>query len=212
MIYRQSRFLAIELLLVTTGCCPMAQFFCGPDQSPWVDKSYATPQVAVATFLEAIRRDDSRQIYQSLSENFKVREGLPGALEFELAWRQLRKRYGYLHMLGTADVRRASQISQQLVSFELLLAGHHIRIDLRRQDYLSLSYEVDGLIEPLREGRYVDSLDPFLQILPPTDDGTTLVFSLTELEVEGLQPSELQRVELAREWKIDSISELGADL
>lgn len=212
MLRRTRSLLAISLLLVTSGCCSFLGFFCGPDRSPWVSKTYATPKEAIATFLEAIRRDDSRQIYRSLSQDFKDGEGLTGALEFELAWRQLKQRYGYLHLLGTARVRSGGSAGESFQSFELEFAGRRFQVGLRRQDYISLRYQVEGLTEPISEGRYVESLDQFLRILPPTDDGTIVQLTLTEIQVEGLQASELLLAEIGREWKVDSFGEIKTDL
>ncbi|MHC5066415.1 MAG: hypothetical protein ACYTG5_20870 [Planctomycetota bacterium] len=207
----QRCFLATAILLVTPGCCSLAQFFCGPDQSPWIPKSYGTPEDALATFLEAMRRDDSRQLYKSLSEDFKRREGLPGALEFELAWRQLRASYSYLHLLSNAEVGNSAPRGSRYHSFDLSIGGEVYRVSLRRQDFIRVVYVVPELEEPLEAGRYVDSLEGFLRIDPPDLAGLDIVVTLPEMEIEELSHEDLLRAEIGRSWKLDAFQVLDPD-
>ena len=51
--------LALLPLLGTGSCCWMARVFCGPDTSPWVPISYETSRATLATFLEAVRRENT---------------------------------------------------------------------------------------------------------------------------------------------------------
>ncbi len=204
----QRCFLASAILSVTPGCCSLAQFFCGPDKSPWIAKSYASPEDALATFLEALRRDDSRQMYLSLSEEFKEREGLLGALEFELAWRKLTEAYGYLHLLSSAEITNSTARGVRFHSFDLVIAGQVYRISLHRQDYIKATYQVPGFGEPLEAGRYVRSIEDFVQISPPTDTGTAIDVKLDGMEIEELSPRDLLRVEVGRFWRIDAIQQL----
>ncbi len=66
--------LAVILALPAPGCCTLARLFCGPDDSEWVQIDYKTAPAALATFMEAIRRDDCRVIYDSLGEALKRRQ------------------------------------------------------------------------------------------------------------------------------------------
>ena len=96
---RQIAILALVLALPASGCCSLARLFCGPDDSEWVQIDYRTPRAGLATFMEAVRRDDCRVIYDSLAETFKQRHSL-GLFEGCLFWERLKEAQSGLHLLG----------------------------------------------------------------------------------------------------------------
>ena len=101
---RRIIFLAMATAaLPMAGCCSLARLFCGPDESPWVSVDYQTPQLAVQTFLEALRRDDPEIVYLSMSEAFRNRLGVDSSTT-QMAWPKIREMNPGLHVAGYAKV------------------------------------------------------------------------------------------------------------
>ena len=108
---RAPQTLGLVALLATSGCCDLAAFFCGPDQSPWVRISYQTHREALATFMEAVKRDNVRLICESLSPRYKEELGIPGCFEAALVWEKIVEQTPEAHMLGRADVEGPEVLS-----------------------------------------------------------------------------------------------------
>ena len=102
MVSRRIALLALCLAFPAPGCCTLARLFCGPDDSEWVQISFRTPRGALATFKEAVRRDNCQVVYDSLGEDLKTRMDL-GLLEACVAWEKLKDEYTGLHLLGYAE-------------------------------------------------------------------------------------------------------------
>ncbi len=67
MSTRQIAILALVLALPASGCCSLAQLFCGPDDSEWPQIDFRTPRAGLATFMNAVLKDDCQVIYDSLA-------------------------------------------------------------------------------------------------------------------------------------------------
>lgn len=101
---RPLQIAALALLsLPLAGCCSMARLFCGPDTSPWVSVDFRTPELAVRTFLEALRRDDPEVLYQALSTRLRAELGVNGG-RTQMIWPKIKEQYSGLHMAGYAEI------------------------------------------------------------------------------------------------------------
>ena len=198
----------LALALASSGCCSMARFFCGPDRTPWVHVSYDTPQEALATFKEAVRREDTLVIFRSLSEDFKQRSGLTGWVEADLAWEEIREKVDGVHMLGYAEASEPKVVGHDRVALTLEISGYRIGLEFVRQAYWECRYP--GLYE---DGAPVDSLRNYVTITPDADAGTTdIVVQLKDLEIEHMDLRKLVRFEVGSEWKLDHIDNLDASV
>lgn len=203
-------------VLATPGCCSLARLFCGPDKSPWVPVAYDTPAQTLATFLEAIRRDNAREVYFCLSRSYLESLGLPSGVGFTVAWERLCAEIPHLHLAGYLPVP-AQPVAQQDqgVTYELDLDGTPLRVYLARQNYLEVRYRtVDGM--PRDVGRYLDAtLNGHLRLEPgePDIDGEPTSRLRLELPVEfthagvaTLPLEQFDRFAIGREWKIANLS------
>jgi hypothetical protein len=142
--------------LAATGCCSLAGLVCGPDRSDWVQKDFRTPEAALATVREALRRDARLALFESLSESFRARYGLAGSLELEVAIERLQDEVPGLHLLGRSKVEAIASAGADpnRAAFELRVAGRNFRADFVRQAYWELSWR-DGEGRRLRDGEFV---------------------------------------------------------
>src|SRR5262245_2446000 len=118
------RRLALLLgLLPQAACCSLARLFCGPDKTPWVSVSYDEPRLALATFLEALRRDDALVVYRSLSRGFCARNHLD-APTLGVVWDRLHEQIPYLHLAGYLPVPdKPVRETARRVTYELDVDG-----------------------------------------------------------------------------------------
>jgi hypothetical protein len=195
--------LASAAAALLASCCPLAQYLCGPDRSRWVSESHETHAAAVATFLEAVRRDNVAAIYRSLSEDFK-RRNVPGILEAHLAWQTIKARQSGVHLLGSARSRGWMRRSEDRVRYELEIHGRKVWLDVVRQPYVTVAFESDGPPEP--RGAYVTDLTPYVG-LRPSSSGTTVTITIPDVDLpDDLDPAAIRRVAAGVEWKIDDIA------
>ncbi|GAB4143082.1 MAG: hypothetical protein Fur0037_10640 [Planctomycetota bacterium] len=205
-------------LLPAAGCCSLAQLFCGPDRSEWVQIDYATPSAALRTFFEALGRDNVDVMLRSLDPDFKRERGLDG-LTARLAWDRVRNQYPYLHMARYAEVpARPSRGAGQNASFDLEVEGRRLRVDLRRRPYwLVLFLWPDGT---LHESSFpATGLPPYLALSEPDDEGNVRVllkdagfaaprFRLHH-DLDEASLDQIVRVEIGQEWRIRAIEMPG---
>ena len=147
MSTRQIAILALVLVLPASGCCSLARLFCGPDDSEWVQIDYRTPRAGLATFMEAVRRDDCRVIYDSLAETFKQRHSL-GLFEGCVFWERLKEEQSGLHLLGYAEVTEPALLPGR-AAYQLEYSGYCFRVELVEQQLVPWQ----GRAGPSREGR-----------------------------------------------------------
>ena len=123
--------LLLLLLLPLHGCCSMARLFCGPDRTKWVPVDHASPEAAVRTLLEALRRDDPEMVYLSLSTAYQQRLHLDHATA-QLAWARFTEANPGLHVAGYAKVPAAVRHGADRASMSLSIEGHELRVHLVR--------------------------------------------------------------------------------
>lgn len=197
------------------GCCTMARFFCGPDTSPWVPIAYDSAEATLRTFLEAVRRNQPSVVYGCLSPGFKRQHGLDGLL-VQAAWERLEAQVPGLHLLGYAEVPKEPQQRQDGgVSYELVVEGQALRIDLVRQSYWELRYRGrDGRPRETSTALDHDTLNGVVRV---TDKGLDPVDELPQAEI-ALEPrvvlhpgtpklrlEDVDELTVGREWKIAEI-------
>ncbi len=203
--------LTLTAALPLGGCCSMARLFCGPDRSPWVPIAYDSPRAALATFLEAARRDDAVIAYRSLSADHKARlrreHGLGGSLVAALAWEHLKKEVP-LHLLGYAAVGEPERRTADGATFVVAVEGHDVRIDLVRQPYWSVQFAAaDGTAK--EAGGFLRTLNGNARIQPADEDeASRLTLDPIVFPHEGSEQvtvDQLIRAEIGCEWKVDRI-------
>ncbi len=113
----------------------MFSYFCGPDQGRWVVRDYRTPESALETFLEAVRREHTQTIAEALSEDAKRAYGLTGIFETTLAWERLKTEVPGLHLLGEAAVPPLQPSGDGRWRATLTVAGQVIDLWLVEQPF-----------------------------------------------------------------------------
>ncbi len=199
------RLAAAAALLPLSGCCDLALWWCGPDKSHWVAQSFLTPDEALATFVEATRRDRPDIVYRALSEGFKQRVGLPGAFEAAVGWERLKEQYSGIHLLARATISPAERLADDRVRYRLELRGYRFDVELVRLAWVGLRYDVDGASEPLEA--FVGELRDHIAL------GPGLIPSSVRLEVplDGAPDDVLDRLEgigAGYRWKIDHLAQV----
>lgn len=195
------------LALPQAGCCGVARWLCGPDASDWVSVSFLTPDEAVRTFLEAIRRDQPDVVSLSLSQGFKARNRLDG-MTARLAFQELVAQNPGLHLVGYATVRPGQDVGPGRKRFRLEVHGYELELEVARAAYWSVTYERErGRGEA---GSYVGSLQETVAI-DATEDGTQQVLRLAPLTFplvgfEAIRPEQVVRAEAGHEWKVDGLA------
>jgi len=193
-----------------SGCCNLALLMCGPDTSQWVSVSYATHREALATFMEAIRRDHERVIYETMSDRFKERYGIVGSIETAIAWRKIKSEITGVHLVGSAEVSEAEIVSPDQVRYVLEISSYRFQVAVGRYAYVAVHFEVDGT--PGVDERYLDpGVAPDVAI---TGDDITSDVELTIHQTglpAGTDRHDLTLVAGGYEWKIDDLRQLTDD-
>lgn len=190
------------------GCCTIAGWFCGPDRSRWVSQRYETPDAALTTFLEAIRRDRPDVVCESLSERAKQNYGLAGVLECAVAWERMKAEVPGLHLAGDAERSELEVESDGRRRCELHAAGgNHITVLLREQPYWELTWlGRDGDLR--RAGRFVSESEFRALLAVGGDLEVTVDARVTDELLPTLEPARIRSLQLGHEWKIDDIEGL----
>lgn len=208
-----NRTLAPALLLLlslapTGGCCTLARLFCGPDSSPWVPVAFGTPQQAMATFLEAIRRDDVGIAYQCLAEEFKQQQGVDG-LGVAFAWEQIKTRTTGLHLLGYAEPGEPIAAADGRCRFQFTVHGVQLTVGMVRQNYWDVRYRrPDG--SQGTSGAYVPTLHGIMHTTSPDpeQDRSRLTFEPVTFDHDGMARATVEQIDavtFGRDWKVASI-------
>ncbi|MEZ5965175.1 MAG: hypothetical protein R3F56_15180 [Planctomycetota bacterium] len=203
---------ALPSALASAGCCGLATYFCGPDRSRWVSRDYATPEAAIATLLEAIRRDMPDAVYQSLSEAAKDRYGIPGVVETTVAWQRLKREVPGLHMMGTATTSAPTIEADGRARFEHHVAGRTFTTLVVQQAYWDISYVKPGADGLERQGRFVTPrrLSSIL-VVDENHDGEVIVITRVEDPLlPQLDKTQIREVRIGYTWRVDEIRGLDA--
>ena len=198
--HRLKIFCLLALSTGLNGCCAISEYFCGPDQSRWVSVSYRTHEEALATLMEAMRRDDPDVIYQSLSQEFVQAYGLD-SLSFEKAWEVIRERVPGVHLLGNATVEGPERLGSDRARYVLSRAGYEVEVVLVRKSFWEIEWTSDG--DAMAEGDYVRGLRRHVRVRrsePGVPYRVTIEFDPEDLY--DFDPSRLERAGVGREWKV----------
>lgn len=193
--------LTLALLLPSAGCCSLARLLCGPDRSVWISIDYTTSASALATFMEALRRDRPDVLYEALSDGFRHAHGIPGKAEMAVIWEKLQEDISGLHMIGYADVSEPIRhpATPSRVRYLLRVARHVIAVELVQVAYWTIAYDYDG--ERRDHGRYA----PLAAVLRVAQgEQTSLRLALDDLPL-AIDEGSLIAVQAGREWKVDRI-------
>lgn len=191
------------------GCCGIARYFCGPDESVWVQESYGTPEQAVTTFREAVRRADAETLQRCLGEDFKRRTGLVGVLEAELAWRRIEDEVPGLHVLGYASIESIETTAPGRAVARLALDGNRVELGLVRQPYWEVRWNPNEDPEDQeRDGRYVGRAREILDTSESPDGlGTSISLRIPALDATIERADQVEFAGFGQEWKIDAIGQ-----
>jgi len=204
--------------LPLSSCCTVARLFCGPDTSEWVSVDYSSPELAVRTFLEALRRDNATVTYQSLSDRYRAKLGLDEAMA-RLAWPKIREQNPGLHLAGYAEVPDASfdPDNIDLATMELDVEGNKIRLRLRRQCQWSVRYRRPGNVPAAARnaetGYPVTDIASIIEVRPVADDveeSNVLIKPLfvPHPRVFEIPPSHIDFAGVEQTWRIDGLEML----
>ncbi|MFK7741220.1 MAG: hypothetical protein AB8H80_12950 [Planctomycetota bacterium] len=207
--------------LPLAGCCSFARYFCGPDRTPWISVSFASPRAATRTFLEALRRDDPEIVYLCLSDSY--RDGLEiDSMTTKAAWPVIREQMPGLHLAGYAEVPEPTRHGRDRASVEIDVEGYKIAIELFRESYFEVRYlrEGQGAAEGERfgpDGKYGKTLRSFTGRLVTTPIGeddpdfneerfeSRIRIDPLVFEHDGLDAVPVENIDAVgyyREWKI----------
>lgn len=199
-----SPWFALAMVLPLSGCCSLARLFCGPDRSPWISVDYSTPELAVRTLLEAIRRDEPEIVYQSLSSDYRQRLQVD-QITMLLAWPRLRDANPGLHVAGYATVPPARLLGPDRAEVLLAIEGTPFEVQLRRERRQEMRWtRRNGT--PAEPSRSVTTFVGGVSLEPDDEHDRTLV-TLAPLALPGsiadLPPDEIEFVGLEAKWKVD---------
>jgi len=206
----RSFVLLVACLLPLPGCCSLARLFCGPDRSEWVSVRYDAPERTVATFLEAIRRDDGAEVTQCLTQDCLERLGLD-SFTAQIAWQRLRDQNPGLHLVGYAEVPAPSRRTMTEAVFDIEVQDVRIHLELARESFLEITHLRDNgtLAEDRRPlGKW--NAKPRVERIKDTDPEQSrfvldpLVFK--HAFEEDVPLDAIERAGLVRVWKIAGLS------
>lgn len=209
-------FLTLPLLGLGSGCCSISAWACGVDRSAWVSIDFRTPDLALATVQEALRRGDGgRQgLFLALSEHFKG--SLPGLSQnpeaFEIGYEELKEQQPSLFVLGSASVLDSKRLSPSLHRFVLDLDGEEFEMVFVRQSYAAYEFEKsNGKLGDY--GEYQRMGGPGSAVRATLEE-STLRERLSDLDPvagERTDPETLVRLGVGQEWKLAEFAPLEED-
>lgn len=209
----RATLLAMALLLPLSGCCSMARFFCGPDRTPWVSVDYTTPELAVRTLFEALRRDQPEIVYLSLSDDYRSRLDI-NSMTMQLAWPRILEQNPGLHVAGYATVPEAVRHGPDRATIRLDIEGSPVELQLVRQAKWEVRWRrPDGT--PAEPGERITSLAGFVTSNLDPDDDTKNRITFAPLSIKASRqaddsylPVPLEAIESAGfscTWKVTDL-------
>jgi hypothetical protein len=203
--------LVIACVLPAGGCCSLARLFCGPDRTPWVSVDYSTPELAVRTLLEAIRRDEPEIVYLSLSGRYRQELNVD-QMTMLLAWQKLREANPWLHVAGYAEVPPAHRTGDT-AEVNLDIEGTPCVVRLRRERREELRWtRADGTTAA--PGRVVTSFAGAVTCVADEDDHTLVTLAPMRLPgspANGVPIDEIISAGVVALWRIDKLSAIPLD-
>lgn len=204
--------------LPLSGCCTVARLFCGPDTSEWVSVDYTSPELAVRTFLEALRRDNATVIYEALSQNYRQDLGIDEGMS-RLAWPKIREQNPGLHLAGYAEVPEATMApgNLNLATMELDVEGTKILLRLRRECQWSIRFRRPGNVPASIKHGYtgmpVADIATVLTVQPVADDAEESNVIIKPLylphpRIDEIPASHIDFAGVEQTWRIDGLTML----
>lgn len=202
---------ALASLLPLGGCCNLALLWCGPDKSEWVEIDDRTPGRALATFLEAARRDRDDVIYLLLSQNLKAGLGNIGRMEQAIAWQLMQEQIPGVHLLARAERSEGVLLPDGRMRYRLAISGYHFELVFRRQEVVGLQYLGEDGPDDLKPLERWGALRQAL-ILAADDLETNASLSIQGL-AEGPQglADRVVSVYAEHRWKLDGLRPFDPD-
>ncbi len=183
------QFLLICALTLASVACAC------PTQAP----SFATAQDTLATWQNALCRDDQEGEYACFSQDLK--RGMGGFQGYHAARAiaiQDNPAFAWLagHLdLGSAEISQEEESAMGVQTLTLEIFGNPMVIDFRRETLVTIRY-AEG---PPTVGRTNSPLPELLG----SDGATWWVRTKLALPLES-QMSQIQKVEISSDWRIDS--------
>jgi hypothetical protein len=216
MAPRRTLAFALVAALPLGGCCSFARFFCGPDRTPWISVDYTSPEDAVRTMLEALRRDDPDIVYESLSDGYRQRHGLD-LMSVQVFWERFRDANPGLHVAGYAKVPTAERPAADRAVVRLEIEGHRLEVQLVRQDSWLVRYarpQVPGG-EPTPPGKASHRIESFAGFVrveadgDPEDEQSRVLVAPLRVRHAGVEltTDAIEAVALQRVWKIADLQQ-----
>ena len=190
----------------------MARLFCGPDKTPWISVDFRSPEAAVRTFLEALRRDEPEIVYQAMSGDLRKDLGVDSTT-LELIWPKIRERVPGLHVAGYAEVPEPTRHGPSTASVTLEVGGHVLEIRLFRETIWEVRYtrpgDTPGSFGPAAaKGGRLDSLlgAATVEVLDDRDASRITLAPFTFGHyVERIPLEMIEAVVLERRWKVAAL-------
>jgi hypothetical protein len=196
---------ALALTLPQAGCCSLARLFCGPDRTPWVSVDYSTPERAVRTLLEALRRDEPEIVYLSLTDDCRREMKLDNAT-VKLIWPEFREQNPYLHVAGYAEVPPVTRTSPDRAEVVLDIEGHRLQVRLRRELFRGLRWtRTNGT--PADPGDRPETMQAVLRV-DVDDEGDTPISTIAPSPWQAPVAVPIDALEFAgieAKWRIDAL-------
>jgi hypothetical protein len=209
--------LSCFLAFPTTGCCSLFAVLCGPDRSQWISESYATPEEALRTFMEAVRRDQPRVVWEALSQGYRERLGIPGSFEAALVWEKLKEQTPGIHLLGSAEITAPVEVAPDRFRYTLDVAGHPLAIYVVRCFYIGVSWRGEdreiatlAAAPPATQEAFKRSLSPFIR-LARGEESSSVELSIPDEAHGGIDlpeevdPGDILGVTGSFRWKVDDV-------
>jgi hypothetical protein len=204
---------AVCLALPAPSCCSLARLWCGPDRTPWVSIDYSSPEAAVRTLLEALRRDDPNVVYRSTSAAYRAHLGLDlGTLL--VAWPQVREQNRGLHLAGYAELLRVVDTGPGRARAELLAEGYRLDVDVVRQRQFEVRYPLASGARG-EKGHALESFAGALEFVPHGDEANgEVVLQLRTAPFRLASPPTPDDVTFAgvyADWKVGNVKLLAPE-
>jgi len=201
----RGRALRASLLLLPmaplSGCCSLARLFCGPDRAPWVSVRWREPRDTVRTVLEAVRRADTRVLYDALGDAYKKRLGIDSEMTMDQVWKILQDRVTGIHLLGYGEIRHEERLAPDRGRFVVEASGHQVQITVVAAAFQEVWLDRGEGMKEYSE--YLSSLSDALT--GPDGDRGTLTVRIASRRFAGVPPEQIREVRAGYEWKVDDL-------
>ncbi len=189
---------AASVLLATLG--GVSGCVSPPSAEALVATGFRTPRQTVESFQTYVRAELPAREYRCFSQGFRERNGL-SAFGYGEARDELFRRQPWLKRIAVAEIVEERSGGEGVHWVVLEALGRTVRVKLVREEFFEIHAGEDLL---------ADADGDFERLAQLGSDGRRLTLRLPlEPPLTGL--SEVSEVVVARHWKIDDLSEVGAD-